>query len=84
MDETNAWFCVTKEDIDVYDLSKYPFINSAQYLTAKELVILPIWSLIKLSRENVRSDVDMILFFHSARCGSTLNCKMFDKLPKTR
>ena len=85
MDETHAWFCVTEKSVNVYDLNKHPFIGNAQFFLAKELIIIPLWSFIKLANQGVSpNDVDIIIFFNSARCGSTLACQMFNKLPKTR
>ena len=85
MDDQVAWFCVTDEAIDVYDLEKYPFVWTTQYVAAKELIILPLDSLIKLAEEDLQNpDLDIIMLFNSARSGSTLACQMFDRLPRTK
>ena len=85
MDETCAWFCVTDESVDVYDLDKFPFVWTTQFVEAKELIILPLWSLIQLAEEDLpKTKVEIIMLFNSARCGSTLACQMLNKLPNTR
>ena len=83
MDENCAWFCVTDESTDVYDLDKFPFVWTTQFEASEELIILPLWSLIQLSKSMPKTN-DIIMLFNSARCGSTLACQMFYKLPKTK
>ena len=85
MDETFAWFCVTKNDFDVYDLSQFSFVYTTQFLHAQELIIIPLWSLTKLVdlEMSSRKKPEIIFLFNSARCGSTLACQMFHKMPKT-
>ena len=85
MDETNAWFCVTDEKFDVYDLSKNSFVYTTQFLNAQELIIIPLWSMVKMvNLEMSQKRPEIIFLFNSARCGSTLACQMFHNMPKTR
>ena len=85
MDENCAWFCVTDESVDVYDLDKFPFVWTTQFEASQELIILPLWSLIQLYVEDLpKTNLEIIMLFNSARCGSTLACQMFHKLPKTK
>ena len=83
-----AWFCVTDPGVNVYDLNKFPFVWVAQFLKARELIILPIWAFIKLSNDKLddpgSNGKDVFMLFNTARCGSTLFCQMFDKIPNTR
>jgi hypothetical protein len=83
-----AWFCVTDPSVDVYDLSKFPFVWAAQFMMAQELIIMPLWAFEKLAEEELTdpgSDGrEVILVNNTARCGSTLLCQMLNKLPNTR
>ena len=83
-----AWFCVTDKKVDVYDLNQFPFVWVAQYLLARELFIVPIWAFLKLAQTDLSdpgSDGrEVIMLFNTARCGSTLLCQMFARLPNTR
>lgn len=60
----------------------------AQYLTAKELILLPIWAFNKLAQEDLvdpgTDGREVYMLFNTARCGSTLLCQMFARLPNTR
>ncbi len=82
-----AWFCVTDKKVDVYDLNQFPFVWVAQYLLARELFIVPIWAFLKLAQTDLSdpgSDGrEVIMLFNTARCGSTLLCQMFARLPNT-
>ena len=88
VDGNYAWFCVTDKKVNVYDLKKFPFVWVAQYLMAKELILVPIWAFLRLAEEEVpdpgTDGRDVIMIFNTARCGSTLLCQMFDTLPNTR
>ena len=88
VDGNYAWFCVTDKNVNVYDLKKFPFVWVAQYLMAKELILVPIWAFLRLAEEEVpdpgTDGRDVIMIFNTARCGSTLLCQMFDTLPNTR
>ena len=57
-------------------------------LQAQELIIMPIWAFLKLANDelaNPGSDGrQVIMLFNTARCGSTLLCQMFSRLPNTR
>ena len=51
--------------------SRFPFVWVAQYLYAKELIIMPIWAFIKLSNEELpdpgTDENDVIMLFNTAR-----------------
>jgi hypothetical protein len=83
-----AWFCVTDPSIDVYDVTKCPFVWVAQFMMARELVIMPLWAFEKLAEEELpdpgSDGKEVIMVSNTARCGSTLLCQMFQKLPDTR
>ena len=83
-----AWFSVTPKDVNVYDLNTFPFIWVGQYLQAQELIIMPIWAFLKLANDELADPGSdgrqVIMLFNTARCGSTLLCQMFSRLPNTR
>ena len=81
---THAWFCVS--DVDIYDTSIYPFVFISQYVASKSFIIMTHETLHKLAAEiSFEKDTrNLILVDNTARCGSTLMCQMFYKLPNTR
>ncbi len=83
---THAWFCVSPEAVDVYDTSVCPFVWVGQFFTAKKLIIMPLWSYHRLADElgDPPRGKEVFIIFNTARCGSTLLCQMFNKLPNTR
>ena len=88
VDDQFAWFCITEDSVDVNDVTQFPFVWIAQYLMATELIIMPISSFLQLYQEElVRPGNDgrqIIMLFNTTRCGSTLACQMFSKLPNTK
>lgn len=79
---------MTDESINVYDLNVFPFVWVAQYLFAKELILVPVWAFEKLANEELTDPGadgrQVFMLFNTARCGSTLLCQMFGRLPNTR
>ncbi len=59
----HAIFCVSSEDMDVYNTSKYPFVWAKQFFTAKKLVIMPLESFHRLAEEVGDPTVDRKLTF---------------------
>ena len=49
--ETHAFFCVTDPAKDIYNMKEFPFAFIFQFLEAKQMVILPNSSFIKLAQE---------------------------------
>ena len=85
--ETHVWFCVTKNvpDKNVYTTTTFPFAFMAQFFMANELIIISHETLHKLADEMnwSQNDNELILINNTGRCGSTLLCQMFGKLPNT-
>ncbi len=48
---THAFFCVSTEDVNVYDTAKNPFLWVKQFFCARKLVIMPHESLHRLAEE---------------------------------
>ena len=82
VDETHAWFTVS--DVDVYDTKMIPFCFIAQFVTAKQIVMISHATLNLLAEELPGVGRDLIMIHNTARCGSTLLCQMFSNLPETR
>ena len=79
--KTHAWFCISPH-FDVYDSSIIPFAFLAQYLNAQKLLIVDHATLHQIA-EKVQLRGKCIMINNTARCGSTLLCQIFKKLPKT-
>ena len=65
-----AWFSVTDPQVNVYDLSRFPFVWVAQYLWSKELIIMPIGSFFNLASNLPDPGTlgkDVIMLFNTAR-----------------
>ncbi len=84
MDKDSVTFCMTDSLVDVYDMSKYPFLFFAQYDTVKKLIIMPLEDFYKLGEEVGDPKIDVSLLQFTGRCGSTLICQMMAKVPNTR
>ncbi len=84
MDATHVYFCVTDEDVDVYDMESFPFIFLAHYSQARKLIILPISSFHKLGDDLGDPTVPVSLVNMTARCGSTLISQMMSRVPHVR
>ena len=81
---THAFFCVSAKT-DVYATEKAPFTFLMQYLSAEQLVIMPLKSLVRLADEIGDPDVDTLaLVNNTARSGSTLLCQMLARVPGVR
>ena len=80
---THAFFCVTDQDFDIYDIKIAPFMFIAQFLAAKKLIILPHPSFNRLAAEVGDATVCKMTFVNmTARCGSTLLGQMVAQTPK--
>ena len=84
MDKDSVAFCVTDPSVDVYDMSKYPFIFFAHYDMVKKLKVLPIENFYKLGEKVGDPNGEVSLLQFTARCGSTLISQMMDKISNTR
>ena len=81
---THAFFCISRQDKDVYDTSLAPFVFLIQFFEAQELYILPLKSMYRLADELGDPKVEVSLLHMTARCGSTLVSQMLAKVPRVR
>lgn len=83
MTPTHVWFCVS--DLDVYDAKIFPFAFIAQFVTAKQVVVMTHANFNTLAEElGPKLDIDLTIIHNTSRCGSTLLCQMFSQIPNTR
>ncbi len=84
MDKETVTFCVTDPAVDVYDLTKFPFVFYAHYDQAKKFIIMQQEDFFKLADEVGDPKIEVSLLQFTARCGSTLISQMISRIPKTR
>jgi hypothetical protein len=86
VNKTHAWFCVSPVEVDVYDPVSFPFAWICQYMVAEELIFIPLWAFHQLADElgDPPQSKQVFIIANTARCGSTLLCQIFNKLPNTR
>lgn len=79
---THAWFVVSKED--VFEMNT-PFSWITQFFKPYQFVIVSHKTLHRLASEYPANDGrKLVLIDNTARCGSTLMCQIFSRLPDTR
>jgi hypothetical protein len=79
-----ALFCVTDPSEDIYETKKHPFLFIAHFVHAKQLIILPVDSFHRLAQDLGDPSVPVLVNNMTARCGSTLLCQMFSRIPRMR
>ena len=81
--EDEAIFCVARENENVFDTVKNPFLFHALFQHAQYLLVMPVTSMIKLAGKVRRPDAKVIWVHGTGRCGSTAIAQMFNKLPES-
>ncbi len=81
--QSQVWFCITEPEVSVFGLGKFPFAYMAQFFMAKKILFIPISSLKQLGEKVGDPTGDCVMINNTGRCGSTLLCQMFGKLPDT-
>ncbi len=79
LEEDCAVFCVTDEDTDILDTTRFPFLFVSQYLKARRLLILPMESFHRLAHELGDPKVPVGVVHMTARSGSTLLAQMANR-----
>ncbi len=84
---THAFFSVSDENENFYDVEKHPFMFMAQFYKSKKLLMMPWKSFNRLASELGDPDTSrrkVALIHMTARCGSTLLLQMCQKVPGVR
>ncbi len=79
-----ALFCVTDPQVDLFDVTKFPFLVLSQFTESRKLVVLPVKSFHRLAEEVGDPKVPVGMVHMTARCGSTLLTQMIYRVPGTR
>ena len=62
-----AIFCISKPEVDIANLQKYPFYVVAAYEEAVKLVILPIKSFHRLANDLGDPKLNVVMIYMTAR-----------------
>ena len=80
--ENQVWFSISP-NYNVYQIGKIPFAFLAQYLKSEKLLIVDFATLHKIAESLESPQGNCILINNTARCGSTLLCQIFKRVPNT-
>ena len=80
--KNQVWFSVSP-NYDVYHIGKIPFAFLAQYLKSEKLLIVDHATLHRMAEQLNSPQGNCILMNNTARCGSTLICQLFNRVPNT-
>ena len=80
--KTHVWFSVSP-NYNVYTIGKIPFAFLAQYLKSEQLLIVDHATAHKMAEQLNSPQGNCILVNNTARCGSTLICQIFKRVPNT-
>ena len=80
--KNQVWFSVSP-NYDVYHIGKIPFAFMAQYLKSEKLLIVDHATLHRMAEQLNSPQGNCILINNTARCGSTLICQLFNRVPNT-
>ncbi len=81
---TQAYFCVSDPDFNVYETKLAPFVFITQYFKAVKLLVMPMSSFHRLAAEAGDPRAKLSFVNMTARCGSTLLSQMMSRVPKVR
>lgn len=68
-------------DVDILNIRKYPILFLAQLQNARDIIIVPRRDFDRIIKKVEEEDRNVVWFFHTIRCGSTLWSQIFDSLP---
>ncbi len=80
----HAVFCESDPDVDVSDLSRFPFLFISQYYQCRRLVFVPHASFYRLGEEIGDPKAKVGVINMTSRCGSTLLSQLIAKVPHSR
>ena len=78
-----AVFVETPADINIYSSDESSFVNAAQFDHSKNVIKMPIGAFHALAEKIGQPSVPAIWLSQTGRCGSTLLCQVFEKVPGT-
>jgi len=79
--DKEAIFCVPSPEVNVLDVRKWPFLFEAMHQAANYILIMPVSSLIRLSKVIGEPTTKVVWIHHPGRCGSTAVAQAFNALP---
>lgn len=81
---TSAYFSVTDPTVNLWDVTKFPFMFMFQNVMSRQILVVSHDTFHKIAKRYGEPKVQTTMMNMTTRCGSTLVCQMFEKIPGTR
>lgn len=81
LDDTQAFFVEIDEHLDIHNTERFPFFYMAQQDYCRRVIVVPLFTLLKISDRIGSPKCDLTFLLHSARCGSTAVTQAINSVP---
>ena len=82
IDKEQVKYLRFNKDLDILNLRKHPILFLAQLMNVNEVITLPRKEFDRIMNKIDIDDREVVWFFHTIRCGSTVWGQIFDSLPQ--